>query len=286
MNRYLGFVQETARVIEDAGKLPLGGVEPAPRPDIPDDAPAVLIFSPHPDDECIIGGLPLRLLRESRMRVVNVAVTQGSRKERRRERFEELTEACRFLGFGLIETREGGLEHVNAHARTHEPREWGRAVERVREIIAETRPRALFFPHEDDGNSTHVGTHLVVADALARLGSGLSLHLFETEFWRPMADPNLMVESCTRDVADLVAALSFHVGEVRRNPYHLRLPAWMIDNVRRGGEIVGAQGGAPPGFTFATLYRHTRWEHGAPSPVARGGVSVSATDDPAALLND
>src|SRR5918997_1257687 len=121
MNPYLRLIQETVRVLDDAKVIPLGDIEPAPRPDIPDDAPTALIFAPHPDDECIVGGLPLRLLRELRMRVVNVAVTQGSRRERRRERFEELTAACRFLGFGLIETREGGLENVNAHARAHEP---------------------------------------------------------------------------------------------------------------------------------------------------------------------
>ena len=52
------------------------------RPPLPADAPRALIFSPHPDDECIIGGLALRLLREAGMRVVNVAVTQGSRADR------------------------------------------------------------------------------------------------------------------------------------------------------------------------------------------------------------
>jgi LmbE family N-acetylglucosaminyl deacetylase len=216
------------------------------------------------------------------MRVVNVAVTQGSRVERRHDRFEELTGACRYLGFGLIQTREGGLEKITAAAREQEPRHWERAVERIRAIIAETRPRAVFFPHDDDGNSTHVGTHFLVADALARAATAGPLHVFETEFWRPMADPNLMVESGEHDVADLVAALSFHVGEVERNPYHLRLPAWMIDNVRRGGELVGRQGGAPPDFTFATIYRHSRWENG--KAVRSSSASVSATDDLNKLL--
>ena len=59
-----------------------------------------------------------------------------------------------------------------------------------------------------------------------------------------MATPNLMVESSPEDLADMMAALSFHVGEVQRNPYHLLVPAWMQDNVRRGGEVVGGQGGA------------------------------------------
>jgi len=32
---------------------------------------------------------------------------------------------------------------------------------------------------------------------------------------------------------------------VRRNPYHARLPAWMMDNVRRGAELAGGQRAAP-----------------------------------------
>ena len=55
------------------------------------DAPRTLIFSPHPDDEVIIGALPLRLLRELKMNVINVAVTQGSHKARQPERWKELS---------------------------------------------------------------------------------------------------------------------------------------------------------------------------------------------------
>jgi LmbE family N-acetylglucosaminyl deacetylase len=47
------------------------------------DAPTALIFAPHPDDEVIVGGLPLRLLRELQINVINVAVTLGSRADRR-----------------------------------------------------------------------------------------------------------------------------------------------------------------------------------------------------------
>jgi hypothetical protein len=101
----------------------------------------------------------------------------------------------------------------------------------------------------------------------------------ETEFWRAMADPNLMVESSPDDVADLVAAVSFHRGEVARNPYHLFLPAWMADNVRRGSELVGGQGAGAQDFHFATLYRLTEWFNGrvvpclkAPRPIPAGAV--------------
>ena len=86
-----------------------------------------------------------------------------------------------------------------------------------------------------------------------------------------MATPNLMVESSAQDLGDMMAALSFHVGEVQRNPYHLLVPAWMQDNVRRGGELVGGQGGAAPDFPFATLYRLRRWARGGFEPAFEGG---------------
>jgi hypothetical protein len=99
-----------------------------------------------------------------------------------------------------------------------------------------------------------------------------------------MHNPNLMVESSGVDVADLMAACSFHVGEVQRNPYHLSQAAWMEDNVRRGGELVGGQGGAAPDFLFATLYRLRQWKGGQPADIHEGGRSVALSTDPASLF--
>jgi hypothetical protein len=65
--------------------------------------------------------------------------------------------------------------------------------------------------------------------------------------------------SSAKDVADLMAALSLHVGEVERNPYHFRLPAWMMDNVRCGAELIAGRGSKAPEFAFATLYHLRRW---------------------------
>ena len=121
----------------------------------------------------------------------------------------------------------------------------------------------IFIPHEHDGHKTHIGTHFLVLDALKTLPAAFKCHVVETEFWGQMTEPNLLVESGAKDVADLVAALACHVGEVRRNAYHARLPAWMIDNVRRGAELVGGQGGAAPDFTFATIYRLRKWKAGS-----------------------
>jgi len=285
MNPYQNFVVASARLVAEGKSLPLGGIPPHRRSKPPADAPVALIFSPHPDDECIIGGLALRLMREAGMRVINVAVTQGSNQERQPARFLELKNACDWLGFELEKTAPHGLEKINPKTRTDDPKHWAVAVKAIAATLGQHQPRAIFFPHELDWNSTHIGTHFLVMDALKTLPENFQTTLVETEFWGQMASPNLMVESSVDDVADLLAALSFHVEEVRRNPYHLRLPAWLQDNVRRGAELVGGQGGVSPDFTFATLYRLRQWKNGRVENVFTGGKQISATANSGDIFN-
>ncbi len=282
MHPYRQFVSDFARIMKHGRDLPLGGFPALARADIPADAPRVLIFSPHPDDECIIGGLALRLMRQNRMRVLNVAVTQGSRADRKSERLEELQKACDFLGFELIRVGDSGLDHINLKGREEKPEEWRASVNTIAAILDEQKPSVIFFPHDDDFNTSHIGTHHLVVEALQQLGN-VSCWAVETEFWGAMKGPNVMVESSEEDIADLLAALSFHVGEVNRNPYHLRMPGWLMDNVRRGGEVVGGQGGAAPDFLFATLYRLRRWDKSAFAPAAPGRV-LAADEDPSTLF--
>ena len=276
MTPYHDYVSALARLVRDGRGLPLGGFPPRPRQAPVPDTRRALIFSPHPDDECIIGGLALRLQREAGMRAVNVAVTQGSRKERQAARWAELRAACDYLGFDLLPTADGGLEGVNAAARAQDPARWRRAVETIAAILDAQRPAVVFFPHAADWNSTHIGTHHLLMDALAAQPPAFACQVVETEFWGAMADPNLMVEIGAEDLGDMMAALSFHEGEVRRNPYHLLVPAWMQDNVRRGGELVGGQGGAAPDFTFCTLYRVRHWQDGRIEPLYAGGRTIAA----------
>lgn len=283
MTPYHQFVAAITRFAREGKQYPLGGFPPTPRPEVAADAPRVLMLSPHPDDECIIGGLALRMLRQDRMRVINVAVTQGSNPARQAGRLAELQEACRYLGFDLVQTRPNGLERVNAKTRQQDPDAWAQMVRTVADILAAHQPKVVIFPHERDWNSTHIGTHHLAVDALRALGSAFGVLTVETEFWGAMDDPNLSVESSASDVADLVAAISFHVEEVRRNPYHMLLPAWMQDNVRRGGELVGGQGGAAPDFVFATLYRLRRWENGAFHRCYEGGRHLAVGQNPSSL---
>jgi N-acetylglucosamine malate deacetylase 1 len=217
------------------------------------------------------------LLRELKMNVLNVAVTLGSRVDRQLERWQELKNCCDYIGFGLVAPEERGLEGINPAAREKDPQRWASSVEAIARLLTEHRPSIVFFPHDDDWNKTHIGVHQLLVEALG--SSGLACLTVETEFWGAMDAPNLMVESSAADVADLVAALSLHEGEVARNAYHLRLPAWMIDNVRRGAELVGGQGGTAPRFAFATLYRLRRWEESRFHNIFEGGQVLSGQDD-------
>ena len=276
-NPYRAFVDGFARLLTEGEAVSSERLERAPRPPVAAEAPTALIFAPHPDDEVIIGGLPLRLLRELKMNVVNVAVTFGSRADRQAERCQELKNCCDFIGFGLVVPTERGLEGIGPGAREKDPHRWASSVKTIAGILTEHRPSIVFFPHDDDWNKTHIGVHRLLVEALG--SSGLTCLAVETEFWGAMDTPNLMVESSASDVADLVAGLSLHVGEVARNAYHLRLPAWMIDNVRRGAELVGGQGGAAPQFAFATLYRLRRWENGGFHDILEKGQVISCGDD-------
>ncbi|MBW0000497.1 MAG: PIG-L family deacetylase [Verrucomicrobia bacterium] len=277
-NPYQAFVDGFARLLTEGAALSPADPTPPARPPVATGAPTALIFAPHPDDEVIIGALPLRLQRELNINVVNVAVTLGSRLDRRAERWQELKHACAYIGFGLVTPSEKGLEGINLAARKHDPKQWAASVEAIAAILTAHRPAIVFAPHAEDWNQTHVGTHQLVLDALTQC-PGLACRVVETEFWGAMDAPNLMVESSPAEVADLVAALALHAGEVARNPFHLRLPAWMIDNVRRGAEVVGGQGAAAPRFTFATLYRLRRWADGRLEEVLERGRALSSRDD-------
>lgn len=279
MNPYQNFISALVHLAETGKTLPLGDFPPNENPKPSPDSPPVLIFSPHPDDECIIGGLALRWLREAAVRICNIAVTLGSNRDRQQPRLQELKGACNWIGFELETTGPSGLEKINPKTRANDPAQWQAAVKVIAATLTRHRPRAIFFPHELDWNSTHIGTHFLVMDALKTMPPAFNTILVETEFWGQMAAPNLMVESSVEDVADLIAALSFHVGEVRRNPYHLRMPAWLQDNVRRGAELVGGQGGNAPDFAFATLYRLRQWKDGGVHEVFTGGKLISAGEN-------
>ena len=182
MNLYHHFVSEHVRLVREGKSYQLGDFAPAPKPSLTPNAPKALFFSPHPDDECISGGIALRLLREAKMNVINIAVTQGSKKDRHAERLHELKGACNYIGFGLVTTGPNGLAGINPKNRTQDPEHWSTSVKVILEILHQHRPSVIMFPHEHDWNSTHIGTYFLVMDALKQMPADFEPFLVETEF--------------------------------------------------------------------------------------------------------
>ena len=247
------------------------------------DAPVCLLFSPHPDDEAISGALAWRLRRQYGWRVVNVAVTLGSNKERRDRRWAELTACCAQLGFELISASgeaHRGLERTRVDTASEDPDHWAACVACIRGLLRQYRPRVVVCPHALDGHDVHIGTYALVREAIVQLSPDWKLDLLLSEYWNTQMDPRLMVALDHRDVAALIAALCQHVGEVARNPYHLTLVPWFMDSVRRGAERVGKAGTAAPEFVFAALYGWLRWSGGTFAPMPARVLDLDAAIDP------
>ncbi|HEV2380514.1 MAG TPA: PIG-L family deacetylase [Terriglobia bacterium] len=265
---WLGYVSRMVQTVDSARGAALG---PAPAPPVPPVVSAsetqganVLFCAPHPDDECLSAALGSRLRLEAGARVTNIAITLGSDPAQRPRRRRELVSAHQVLGFELlIPTEPGaasadGFEDVHLSGRDSHPEAWAKRVGALAEIFDSTEPEAVFAPHEEDFNSTHIGTHELVSEAL---DAYLARHpesdvlFIETEFWHQLADPNLMVGITPELAAVQIVAAAEHGGEMTRMPYHLLHPCRLMDNVRRGSEVVGGQGAAVQPFVFAELYR-------------------------------
>lgn len=279
MNPYKDFVEKFSKLMKEGKSYPLGGYSSSYKPRISDDSPKVMLFSPHPDDECLIGALPLRLMREMNMNIINVPVTFGGNIRRRRERYQELKGACDYLGFKILQVQEDGLSNIDIKGKIEQPKNWASSVDKIANIIKEGRPYIIFVPHDRDFNTKHIGTHELVFDSLHLQGPNFGAYIVEWEYWTPMEKPNLLVEVSKDYLVELITATSFHVGEVKRNPQHVNLPAWMRDNVRRGSELVGGQGCTVPDFEFAALYRLRRWMNSNISDLFEKGRFVSSKDN-------
>jgi N-acetylglucosamine malate deacetylase 1 len=251
-----------AATVENGTSLPIGpSLQPMAPLNVETESPSrksILVFSPHPDDEALIGALPLRLRLESGARVTNCAVTLGSDKSQRSRRLSEVQASCNVLGFGLVvPDYPNGLDGVTCEDR-EDRGNWTENVQELATIIDTEQPDLILFPHEDDFHPTHVGTHFLALDALdthLSRSPDKSVMLAMTEYWHQMLKPNLMVGLTAEHEAVLVMAVAEHGGEVTRNPYHIQHPARLIDNVRRGSELVGIPGDPACKFQFAELYR-------------------------------
>ena len=239
-------------------------------------APRVLVFAPHPDDECM-NSLAVRFMTECGFEIVDVAVTLGSNVARRKGRLVELKDACNFMGWKIAKL---AFDRINPKART-DKKYWSECVDKTVALIEKMKPAVIIAPHIDDWNKTHIGTSMLVSDALAKSSwKGVRI---EAELWQAMETPNLLIEVSDGHLSAQIGALSCHTKEVERNPYHLNLPAYYTDNVRRGAEIVGGQGGDAPSFQFGQIYRVLE-RRGKSYKSAFTSKVLTATDSVAELL--
>ena len=112
----------------------------------------VMILSPHPDDESIMGSLSLRLLKENNCHVVNVAITLGSKKDRQAQRLKELTDACKILDFECILLSE----------------DWKIKEKELKGLIQKYQPQLIIAPHLKDFHPAHIVTGKQIGRASCR----------------------------------------------------------------------------------------------------------------------
>lgn len=255
---YLDLVRSHTQLLP----LPWQAGPARPMQAVADDAPVCLICAPHPDDEALMGGLAWRLRHEQGWRVVNLAMTLGSRTDRQAARWKEAQACCTRLGFEL-QAASGvagqPLPGVHPDAALRQSQEWRGALAHLRRRLLEWRPRLIIAPHDQDGHPAHIATAWLVRQAVAQSLSG-PVDLLSAEYWQTHPQPRLAVGLSDTTVAELMAGLALHQGEVARNPYHLLLPAWFMDSARRGAERVGALGAPALSFALASLYGWQRWE--------------------------
>src|SRR5262245_14600298 len=276
---WLGCVESLVSVFKCASGVPLGpekySLSAAKSESQGRRRATVLICSPHPDDEALVGGFALRALQETNARVVNCALTLGAETKRKQERLRELRASCAVLGFELKIPgwpRKLGLENLELQVAKSNPQLWRLNHALVKSVFEYAKPDVVLMPHAGDFHGTHKATHQLAVEVAAEYSRripGKRLLLLETEYWHPMGKPNLMVGITSADVAALIMAVAEHGGEVRRNPYHLRHPARMIDNVRRGSEVIKGEGASAEAFMFAELYRVSAITNGAQKNTTR-----------------
>jgi LmbE family N-acetylglucosaminyl deacetylase len=261
--QWLGYLEGLLAQVQRGRKIPLGPSCPAPTlnakiPAVPKPL-RIAYCAPHPDDESLSGALALRLQFEMGAQVTVVAITLGRDPFERPRRLTELKSACSALGFGLV-VPDGphGLEEVNPQSCRKRSARWLQNRQTLAAVFEDIRPQMVFAPHDDDYNSTHIGTHYLVVKALCqylRAKERPPVMLAETEIWHAMNGPNLMLGITPRLAAMQLVAACEHSGEMRRNPYHLLHPCRLMDNVRRGSEVVGGQGAPAQAYPFAEIYR-------------------------------
>jgi LmbE family N-acetylglucosaminyl deacetylase len=150
---------------------------------------SAIVFSPHPDDECL--GCAGTILRKKRVggfvKVVHMTDGQAanhadliSRIELKNLRRQEAANAARVLG--LDESDTYFLEYEDGHLEQHA----APAAERVLQILTKERPEEIYIPYAREPVNLakdHLATTGIVKRVLPRFGRSLVVWEYPVWFW-------------------------------------------------------------------------------------------------------
>ena len=256
MKSYIEAIRGYKLLMNKIEGIPLGNFPAQHWPPVKPNKPAVVGLWAHPDDETLSGG-PLSVrLRNMGSRVVDIPVTLG-RPEQYARRRVELENACKHLGIDLLYPTQNGLRD---QIKSDRPDDWNFAVNSVREILEELKPKVIITHHDDDGHHDHIKTNQLAVAAMRQIPD-LDCVFVESQYWKDMAKPNLQLEISDADLATLLEALSCHREELVRNRYDKFWLPYAHNNARYG-EVVTGWGTPAAEFWFSAMYRVRRFRGG------------------------
>ena len=193
-------------------------------------------LSPHPDDEAIGAPATLLALRAAGHRVINVACGLG-RPDQVRRREAELREAC----------ARGGLELVVLDPQL----ECSRVADWVAAHIVEDDVDLVVSPSPHDGHRGHELVGRAAREGIARSGRGT--RWWAWGLWADLPLPTLVTEFGEARMADVLAMLAAHAGELDRNDYAALVRCRAVAHRILGAERVFGFGSAGLDGPYAEL---------------------------------
>lgn len=186
-----------------------------------------IVFAPHPDDESLGCGGAIALLRKFGVSVSVVTTSDGtlshpnSKKfpsEKLRElRETEMKNALRALG--VDENKVSFLRYRDRSVPDKNASDFDAAVERIIEVLDETKPQTILAPWRRDPHPDHRATWQIVHAALEKANSKSRLIEYPIWLWELAEENDLPQEGKTNlwrlDISEVLAAKQNAIAEHR-----------------------------------------------------------------------
>jgi N-acetylglucosamine malate deacetylase 1 len=177
---------------------------------------AVLIVSPHPDDDVLGAGGMMALLAESGRQVYSAYVTSGAPPDdpemggrRQREAVRALRVVGARAGFFLRQPGDGLRRGSRAEA-----------VQLLRAVLDRLQPGAVYVPSPFERHPTHIAATLITIEALRRRQKPVR-EIWGYSVWSDMLGlPGTRPVDISRVAARKRQAIHKHASQLACKPYH------------------------------------------------------------------